>query len=460
MADSDVTARGNWNSKLGFILAAAGSAVGLGNMWRFPTEAASNGGGAFLIIYLICCFLIGYPVMMAEIAIGRRTDKNPVGAFKALSSNKLYPLIGMWGVLCGVMILSFYTVIAGWTVSYVFEEIFFFAGMTEWAAWIADTSNGWLNALFAIAFMSCTISIIRSGVSDGIEKATKILMPLLFVVLFLLIGYVITQPGSGEGLAVYLQPDFSEITTGLVFAAMGQAFFSLSLGMGALITYGSYLSRKENIPQAAGLVTLVDTLVAFLAGLLIIPAMYMAQAQGISIFDAAGDLVAGPALIFQVLPSLFHDLGGILGLIVGVTFFLLLSVAALTSTISLLEVPVSYTIDEFKVKRKDAALYVGLGILAISLFVSFDTSWIGTLDLIFSQVGLPLGGIMICLFLSYVWKTDNAFDELELGNNNFRNSFVGKAWKIFIMIICPIVILYNLLDGLGLIDYIASLLNM
>lgn len=445
MADLDTTVRGNWNSKLGFILAAAGSAVGLGNMWRFPTEAASNGGGAFLLVYLIAVFLIGYPVMMAEIAIGRRTGKNPVGAFKALSSNKLYPLIGMWGVLCGVMILSFYTVIAGWTVSYVFEEIFFAVGMIEWATWVSNTSNGWLNAIFSIAFMGCTIGIIRGGVSDGIEKATKTLMPLLFIILFILIGYVITQPGSGEGLAIYLQPDFSQITPNLIFAAMGQAFFSLSLGMGALITYGSYLSRKENVPQAAGLVTFVDTLVAFLAGLLIIPTMYMAQAKGISIFDSAGDLVAGPALIFQVLPSLFHDLGGVLGVVFGVTFFLLLSVAALTSTISLLEVPVSYAIDEHKISRKRAALGVGLGILAISLIISFYTSLIGTIDLIFSTIGLPLGGILICLFLSYAWKTDNAFDELELGNNNFRNSMVGKTWKLFIMIICPLVIAYNLL---------------
>lgn len=445
MADLDTTVRGNWNSKLGFILAAAGSAVGLGNLWRFPTEAASNGGGAFLLVYLIAVFLIGYPVMMAEIAIGRRTGKNPVGAFKALSSNKLYPLIGMWGVLCGVMILSFYTVVAGWTVSYVFEEIFFAAGMTEWATWISNTSNGWLNAIFSIVFMGCTIGIIRGGVSDGIEKATKTLMPLLFVILFILIGYVITQPGSSEGLAIYLQPDFSQITPNLIFAAMGQAFFSLSLGMGALITYGSYLSRKENVPQAAGLVTFVDTLVAFLAGLLIIPTMYMAQAKGISIFDSAGDLVAGPALIFQVLPSLFHDIGGVLGVVFGVTFFLLLSVAALTSTISLLEVPVSYAIDEHKIPRKRAALGVGLGILLISLVISFQTSLIGTIDLIFSSIGLPLGGILICLFLSYAWKTDNAFDELELGNNNFRNSLVGKTWRIFIMIICPLVIAYNLL---------------
>lgn len=447
MAQVDSTPRGSWNSKIGFILAAAGSAVGLGNIWRFPTEAASNGGGAFLIIYLFCCFLIGFPVMMAEISIGRKTGKNPVGAFKALSSNKFYPLIGMWGVLCGVMILSFYTVVAGWTVSYVFEEILFFTGQVEWANWISNTGNGWLNALFSIAFMSATVSIIRGGVSDGIERATKTLMPLLFAILIVLIGYVVMQPGSAKGLSTYLNPDFSIVTPNLIFAAMGQAFFSLSLGMGALITYGSYLNKKENIPQAAALVTTMDTVVAFLAGLLIIPAMYMAQAQGITIFDASGDLIAGPALIFQVLPSLFHELGGIWGIFLGVTFFLLLSVAALTSTISLLEVPVSYTIDEFHINRKKAALYIGGGILAISLVISFQTSLINILDMIFSQIGLPLGGILICLFLSYEWKVDNAFKELDSGNPGFSQSMIGKAWKVMVMIVCPLVILYNLINN-------------
>jgi NSS family neurotransmitter:Na+ symporter len=447
LAQTDTAPRGNWNSKIGFILAAAGSAVGLGNIWRFPTEAASNGGGAFLIIYLICCFLIGFPVMMAEISMGRKTGKNPVGAFKALTSNKFYPLIGMWGVLCGVMILSFYTVVAGWTVSYVFEEIFFFAGMTDWATWIADTSNGWLNAFFSVAFMSATVSIITGGVSDGIERATKTLMPLLFVILFVLIGYVAFQPGSAKGLSIYLNPDFSMVTPELIFDAMGQAFFSLSLGMGALITYGSYLSKKENVPQAAALVTTTDTIVAFLAGLLIIPAMYMAQAQGISIFDDGGNLIAGPALIFQVLPSLFHELGGIWGVFLGVTFFLLLSVAALTSTISLLEVPVSYAIDEFKLPRKKAAKYIGLGILAISIIISFQTSLIDVLNTVFSNIGLPLGGILICLFLAYEWKVENAFEELDTGNPGFSQSIIGKTWKFMVMIVCPIVILYNLINN-------------
>jgi len=444
----ETNTRGAWNSKLGFILAAAGSAVGLGNIWRFPTEVASNGGAAFLIIYLLCCFLVGFPVMMAELSIGRKTRKNPVGAFKALSDNKLYPLIGMWGVLCGVMILSFYLVVAGWTVSYIFEEIFFFMGMTDWATYIADTGNGVINAIFAVIFMGATISIVVGGVSEGIERATKFLMPLLIVILIGMIIYSLTQPGSGVGLSEYLNPDFSQITPGLIFAAMGQAFFSLSLGMGALITYGSYLDRKENIPEAAAYVTIADVGIAFLAGLLIMPAMYMAQAQGVPIFDEGGNLIAGVALIFQVLPELFHNMGGMLGLFFGVMFFALLSMAALTSTISLLEVPVSYAIDEHKITRRKASYLVGGSILFFSLIISFNTNLIGTIDLIFSQVGLPLGGILICLFLGYVWKTENAMEEMESGYPGIGSSMLGKVWRFLIMIFCPIVILYNLVSTL------------
>ena len=448
MAITDSSSRGAWNSKLGFILAAAGSAVGLGNIWRFPTEVASNGGAAFLIIYLLCCFLVGFPVMMAELSIGRKTRRNPVGAFKALSSNKFYPLIGMWGVLCGVMILSFYLVVAGWTVSYIFEEIFYFAGMHDWATYIADTNNGLINAVFAVLFMGATVSIVVGGVSEGIERATKLMMPMLILILVGMIIYSFTQPGSGVGLSEYLNPDFSQITPNLIFAAMGQAFFSLSLGMGALITYGSYLDRKENIPEAAAYVTLADVGIAFLAGLLIMPAMYMAQAQGVPIFDDAGNLVAGVALIFQVLPELFHSMGGLLGLFFGVTFFFLLSMAALTSTISLLEVPVSYAIDEHNYTRKKATYLVGGSILFVSLFIAFDTSLIGTIDLIFSQVGLPLGGIMICLFLGYVWKAENALKEMDSGYAGVSGSLFGKVWRFLIMIFCPLVILYNLISTL------------
>lgn len=447
MAVSTSTERGAWNSKLGFVLAAAGSAVGLGNIWAFPTKVATEGGAAYLIIYLLSTFLIGFPVMVAELTIGRKSGKNPVGAFKALTSNKFFPLVGLWGVICGVMILSFYTVIAGWAFGFAFEEIFYFFGWDTAANILTDTENGWKNAIIASIFMLATIKIITGGVSDGIEKATKLMMPLLIGIIVVMIAYVLTQPGSMDGVREYLLPDFSKINAGLIFSAMGQAFFSLSLGMGALITYGSYLSKKENIPQAAAFVTLADVGIAFLAGLLIIPAMYVARTAGIEIF--VGDQLASSTnLVFQILPALFHSIGGAVGLILGVVFFLLLSIAALTSTISLLEVPVAFIIDEYSVPRKKASWGVGLGILVITLIVAFNTSLIGTFDKIFNNFGLPLGGLLISIFVGYVWKTDSALSEMEFGFEGVKKGLFSKIWPIFIKIICPIVIAYNVYQGI------------
>ncbi|MCG8374602.1 MAG: sodium-dependent transporter [Balneolales bacterium] len=443
VASSD---RGAWNSKLGFILAAAGSAVGLGNIWGFPTKVATEGGAAYLLIYLLCTFLIGFPVMVAELSIGRKSGKNPVGAFKALTTNKFFPLVGLWGVICGVMILSFYTVIAGWAFGYAFEEIFYFLGWQAGADWLTDTGNGFKNALIAAVFMMATIRIISGGVSEGIERATKTMMPLLIGIIVIMTIYVLFQPGAMDGVREYLLPDFSRINPTLIFSAMGQAFFSLSLGMGALITYGSYLNKKENIPQAAAFVTVADVGIAFLAGLLIIPALYVAQAAGIEIF--VGDQLASSTnLVFQILPALFHTIGGAVGLILGVVFFLLLSIAALTSTISLLEVPVAYVIDEHNVPRKKAAWGVGLGILVITLVVSFQTSLIGTFDYIFNNLGLPIGGVLICVFIAFVWKTDSALDEMESGFEGVKKSLFGKVWPIFIKFICPAAILYNIISN-------------
>lgn len=446
MAVSSSSDRGSWNSKLGFILAAAGSAVGLGNIWGFPTKVATEGGAAYLIIYLLCTFLIGFPVMVAELAIGRKSGKNPVGAFKALSSNKFFPLVGLWGVICGVMILSFYTVIAGWAFGYAFEEIFYYFGWDTAAQWLTDTSNGPKNALIASVFMIGTIKIISGGVSDGIEKATKFMMPLLIGIIVIMIGYVLFQPGASEGVREYLLPDFSKIDAALIFSAMGQAFFSLSLGMGALITYGSYLSKKENIPQAAAFVTLADVGIAFLAGLMIIPAMYVAREAGIDIF--VGDQLASSTdLVFQILPALFHSIGGAMGLTLGVVFFLLLSIAALTSTISLLEVPVAFVIDEYSVKRSKASWSVGIGVLVISILVSFNPALIGTFDSIFNNLGLPIGGLLMCVFVAFVWKTDSALDEIELGFVGVKNTLFAKVWPIFIKVICPAAILYNIVTN-------------
>lgn len=428
--------RGMWNSKLGFVLAAAGSAVGLGNIWRFPSEVAENGGAVFVLIYLACCFLIGYPVMVAELTIGRKTRRNPYGAFRALSSNPIYGLIGLWGILCGVGILAFYNVVAGWTFSSMFSEIFLAAGNTELAEYFANTGDGTKNAIFSAVFMVVTVFVVAGGVSAGIEKVAKTLMPVLVVMLLVLIGVVITREGAGTGLAEYLKPDFSELSVGLIFQAMGQAFFSLSLGMGALITYGSYLQSRQDIPEAAVYVTFADVGIAFIAGLLIIPSMYVAQNVGIEIFDEGGALIASDTLVFNVLPALFHTMGG-LGVFFGVSFFLLLTFAALTSTISLLEVPTAFLVDETKLNRKTSAAVMGAIILVISIVTSYDLSWIGRLNLIFSDIGLPLGGLLISLFLVYVWRTSNALKEIDNGSDS---SLFIQVWPALVQYVAPLLI--------------------
>ena len=444
--------RGNWSGRTGFILAAAGSAVGLGNIWGFPNQVASNGGAAFLIVYTLCCFLVGYPVMVAELSVGRATAKNPVGAFRKLAPGSfIMPLIGFWGVIVGMAILAFYNVIAGWTLSYVLEEFAQFFGSDTTAALLGATDGGIKSAIFALVFMLGTITIVAGGVSGGIERATKTMMPLLIGILLLMTVYVLTRDGSGEGLRQYLLPDFSKINTGLILSALGQAFFSLSLGMGALITYGSYLDRKMNIPQAAGFVTLADFSIAFLAGLLILPAMYVAQSRGVQIVDDSGALIQSTGLVFNVLPELFHQIGGITGLVVGVMFFFLLTIAALTSTISLLEVPVSYLVDEHGMNRKKASILMGAIIGAISLIIAFDPSLIGLFVTIFNNFGLPVGGLMICLFVAYYWKTEKALKEMEDGYEDISGSAFASIWPIFVKFICPLLIALVFLNTLGVI---------
>lgn len=413
---------------------------------------AENGGASFILIYLFCCLIVGLPVMIAEFAIGRNTRRNPVGAFKKIGTGWFPPLIGLWGVLCGVMILSFYLVVAGWTFGFVFEEIFYFTGLTGASAWVADLGNGIKNALFAFLFMLASVAIITGGVSNGIERATKTMMPILIAVLIIMIVYVFTLRGSMDGLRLYLLPDFSVIDTGLVFAALGQAFFSLSLGMGALLTYGSYLKKNQNIVESATYVTLADVGIAFLAGLLIIPAMFVAQYSGITIMGEDGRLFASTTLVFDVLPNLFKSMGGFFGLIFGVSFFVLLSMAALTSTISLLEVPVSYLIDEHKVPRKKAALGVGGLVLLFAVIISYNINLIDVLVTIFNNVGLPLGGLMLCIFLAWFWKSENAMDEIRHGFENMDSTPFPKIWPVFVKYICPLLIalvlittLYNLI---------------
>jgi len=446
-----MASRSGFSSRLGFVAAAAGSAVGLGNIWSFPYQTGANGGAAFLIIYLICIFLIGFPIMVGEIAIGRRTLSNPYGAYKQLGGRS-WAWLGFFGVLCGVMILSFYNVVAGWAFGYFVQIAFgdlLTLGSPEaygnfFGGYIADVSD---NMLYSIAFMVITAFIVLRGVQHGIELASKILMPILFLILFGLIIYALTLPNAMEGVRFYLQPDFSKLNVQTLYAAMGQAFFSLSLGMGALITYGSYIGKRENIVTAGGIVTLADTIVAFLAGLMILPLVF---SQGI-------EPGQGPGLVFVTLPGVFESMGGATGTVIGALFFLLLSVAALTSTVSLLEVPVSYLVDEKKWTRPRSTILMAFLIFLAGLpsllsqgavsflstpnFLYFEGGERSFLDLVegfFLQVGLPFGGFMMSIFISRFWKTHSLANEILEGYPNYTGSLMAKFLNTMITFVCPL----------------------
>jgi len=445
--------RSGFSSRIGFVAAAAGSAVGLGNIWSFPYKTGENGGAAFLLIYFLCIVLIGFPIMVGEIAIGRKTQSNPYGAYKQLGGNS-WAILGLFGVICGVMILSFYNVVAGWAFGY-FTQIGFgnllSLGTADaygsfFGGYIANVSD---NLLYSLAFMVITAFVVARGIQHGIELVSKILMPVLFTILLGIIIYALTLENSAEGIAFYLKPDISKINIQTLYSALGQAFFSLSLGMGALITYGSYISKNENIVSAAGIVTLADSGVAFLAGLMIFPLVFFQQLT-------PGE---GPGLVFVTLPGIFESMGLITGRIVGGAFFLLLSVAALTSTVSLLEVPVAYLVDEKKWKRPRATILMALAVFLLGLpsmlsqgavswlspgnFLRYegkDQSFLDLVQGLFLDVGLPLGGFLMCIFIATRWKTRNLAAEIMDGYPNFGGSFIQKFLNVMITTICPILL--------------------
>ena len=437
--------RGAWGSRTGFILAAAGSAIGLGNIWRFPYITGENGGAAFVLLYVIFVAIIGFPVMIAELAIGRSTKKNPVGAFKQLAPKSLWPLLGIMGVATGVGILSYYSVVAGWTLGYFIKSLAGSFTGTITADQSVETftsfvSNPSMSIGLLFLFVTVTGYVVMGGVSKGIERWAKILMPTLFVLLVLLTLRSVTLPNASEGLKFYLQPDFSKISTGMVANALGQALFSLSLGMGTMLTYGSYLSKKENLTISAGYVCLFDTLIAIMSGLMIFPALF---AMGL-------DPEGGPGLVFVVLPTIFDKMPG--GQFFGGGFFLLLTVAALTSTISLLEVPVSYFVDEWKWSRKKAVVVMAflafiLGIPSalsnggVSWLTKLPVIGLGFLDfanILLGNYSLTLGALLIAIFVGYKWKTKNLAIEIKRENNIF---YFENIWGFLIRFFCPVAIL-------------------
>jgi NSS family neurotransmitter:Na+ symporter len=436
--------REHWGSRIGFILAAAGSAVGLGNIWRFPYITGKYGGAAFVLVYLALIFIVGFSVMLAEMAIGRKAQLNAVGSFEKLRGGA-WPIVGWMGVVAGFMILSFYAVIGGWTIKYF---IWSFTGLMGDAAagkagdvFGAFVSNTPQVIMYQAVFMLITIGVVYKGIGEGIEKYCKILMPALFVILLILIVRSVTLEGAGKGLEFYLKPDFSKLTGESFAAALGQAFFSLSLGMGCMITYGSYVDKQTALPSAAIQVCVIDTAVAILAGLAIFPAVF---AFGV-------DAGAGPGLTFVTLPSVFAKMAG--GTIWSALFFLLLFIAALTSAISLLEVVAAYVIDKGWARPK-AAVIMGLLIFALGVPSAMSLTrapkiagkdFLDAMDFLSSNVLLPLGGVFIALFVGWFWTADARREVTNEGTHSFG---MMEPWIWVCRVIAPLGILYIFITGL------------
>ena len=444
--------RGEFSSRIGFIMAAAGSAVGLGNIWGFPTQTASNGGAAFVLVYLVLAFCLAYPAFMAELLIGRYGQANAVTSLQKMSRTVFHKrfafLVGFGGVICAALILSFYGILAGWMISYAVEPVAKVIGSGETASWVIAQSLP-RNILFTAIFMFLTVFVIRRGVEDGIEKWSKRLMPLLITLLVLLIGYVFTLDGASEGLNAYLNPDISRVLEpDLLISALGQAFFSLSLGTSVMVIYGSYISKKENLVTLGAQVTLIDVSIAFLAGLLIIPAMYVAQAQGVAIFAEDGSLISGSGLVFTVLPSLFETMGS-MGLFVAFAFFILMSVAALTSSISMLEGPVSFVVERHNIERKKATTFIGILIFLMSVAIISNIGvmldFVATLA---TEYGQPIIAMLCCVFVGWIWHRSEILKELQKGNEAVENTIFWKIWPWYTKFICPTAILIVFLHSL------------
>ena len=444
--------QGLWSSRLTFILAVTGSAIGLGNIWKFPYIAGANGGGAFVLIYLICIFIIGFPIMVSEILIGRKGRRNPITSMKLLgeeeTGNGSWKVVGFIGLFAGFLILSYYSVIAGWTMHYfvlsisgIFNEI-----NAEEVNLIFNELTGSITtqAIFHTLFMISTVIIIAKGIKNGLEKAVKLMMPSLLIILLILLIYSVTQGDFIKGFEFLFKPDFSKITADSILTAMGHAFFTLSLGMGCVVMYGAYLPSRESIVKTTVTIVVCDTLIALLAGLVIFPI----------VFDNNLAPTQGPGLIFQTLPLAFGDING--GLMFGTLFFILLSFAAITSAISLLEPSVAWMIEEQNVSRTTAALSIGfliwsLGFLTILSFndLSDFTFWKGTLfdnvDYLTSNILLPISGLLFTIFASWFMTKSSSQSEL-----NDISPIAYNIWRFLAGIVAPIGVLIVFLNAIDL----------
>ena len=434
-----VKERINFGSKLGVVAAAAGSAVGLGNIWRFPYELGQYGGGAFLIIYLLFVVILGMPIMLSEFVIGRMGQANAAGSFKKLGKNPRWRYVGVMGVVASFMIMGFYVVVSGWTLEYVFQAFgnqFSNRDTATLSQVFTDFSTStYRPIIWMVLFMIFTASIVLAGVQKGIESSSKFMMPLLLVIIIALGVRSVTLPGGIEGLKFLFQPDFSKINSAVILSAMGQAFFSLSLGMGCMITYGSYISKKNHLSHTVVEVTLLDTLIAVLASVAIFPA----------VFSLGINPAQGPELVFITLPNVFAHMPG--GYIWAILFFVLLSVAALTSTISLLEVIVAYFVEEFKIGRVKTVVYASIGIIVLGVISSLSMGplkdfqimgmgFFGLLDNITSKILMPVGGLFISVFVGWKLDKQRILNELS-GNGHFKTGYF-KLYLFLIRYVAPV----------------------
>ena len=435
MLEEKKSIHGTWSSRWTFILAATGSAVGLGNIWKFPYMAGDNGGGAFVLVYLACICIIGLPIMLGEIMIGRRGRSSPANSMRSLAveanTSSAWTLLGATGALAGLLILSFYSVAAGWAMSYIFNG---FQNIT------AESSSSSFNNLLSspsslifwhTLFISITVFIVARGILQGLEKWINTLMPILFLIILLLCIYAMQTGAFLEGLRYLFMPDFSKINPQVMLEALGQAFFTLSLGMGAIMAYGAYMPANQNIGRTAVSVAALDTGVALLAGIAIFPIVF---ANGLAPSE-------GPGLVFVTLPIAFSAMP--LGILFGTLFFVLLSIAALSSSISLIEPGVAWLIESLKIKRTTATIILGftawfLGLFSalsfnlISEFTIFGRNFFDATDFLTSQIMLPLGGIFIAIFVGWIMKKEHVLEGL-----GFKEDFIFKAWYFSVRYIAP-----------------------
>jgi neurotransmitter:Na+ symporter, NSS family len=446
---------GHWSSRMAFILAVTGSAVGLGNIWKFPYIAGQNGGGAFVLVYLLCVVLIGMPVMMSEILIGRRGRRNPVATMRLLGeeegSSRHWSWVGGMGVVAGILILSYYSVIGGWTLTYVLKSVSgTFAGASAplVEAAFADFTGSWWKVLLAhTIFMGITVFVVARGVERGLEKAVRFMVPALLLLMLTLLGYAISSGHFGSGVAFMFSANFDALTWDGILAAMGQAFFTLSIGMGAVMAYGAYLPEETSITGASAAVVTADTAIAILAGLVIFPLVF---ANGLNPAD-------GPGLVFVTLPLAFGQMTG--GTIFATIFFVLLTFAAWTSALGLVEPAVAWCVEHLKRSRAQAAVLVGAVIwtLGLGTVVSFNvleefTFYKGTIfdniDHLTSNVMLPLGGVLITVFAAWVMCRNSTSEELGGAGTMYR------LWRFLARFVAPVAILFVFLKAVGLLDFV------